>query len=689
MQLSRVVIVRSLAILALSGALSATGWAQSAPDTPQPQTAQPAMAQSQQFQQLDYSKPRSPFPNIIAPYKARQVPKNNLTNSPRLESLIHDGKLMLSMDDAVALTLENNLDIAIARYNKNIADTDILRAKAGASVLGGNFGVVQNTPGGGTGGLSGTVGSGPGGTTVGQAGAGAGLGGLVTSTLGLGPQITSFDPILTGTLQSDHLTNKCTNFFCGTQQNTGTVNFAYTQGFITGTNMTVGFNNTRSVTNNPITTVSPALTSNFRFTLTQHLLQGFGFAPNTRFIRIAKNNREISDVTFRLQVITTVDQIENMYWNLVYAYENVRVQKESLAFAQKTLSDNKKQVEIGTLAPIEVVRAQSTVASDQQALTLAETNLQYQQLLVKNALSRNLLDPVLVSADVVPTSTMELPPNEMVVPTQDLINDALSHRAELAEARINLANTEISNKAVVSSLRPSLDLFAYYGGAGLGGSQNPLNTCDPNIPPSQQPFCNNPGTIPSTSYGGTLEQLVNSTAPDKGVGLTLNIPLRNRAAQALQVRSQLEYRQAQLRLQQIENQVRIEVRNAQYAVQQNRAAVESAQAAVALARQSLDAEQKKYALGASTSTLVLQNQSALATAESNLVSAMASYEKSRVELDRATGLLLDHTGILISDARHGEVTHMPTVPFVTPSKEVEPGAPSQPAQPQGGNPPSQ
>jgi outer membrane protein len=689
MQLSRVVIVRSLAAFALASALSAMGWAQASPDAPQPQTAQPAMAQPRQFQQLDYSKPRSPFPNIIAPYEARQVPQNDVTNSPRLENLIQNGKLMLSMDDAVALALENNLDIAIARYNMNIADTDILRAKAGASILGGNFGVVQNTPGGGVGGLSGTVGSGPGGTTVGQAGAGAGLGGLVTSTLGLGPTITSFDPILTGTLQSDHLTNKCTNFFCGTQQNTGTVNFAYTQGFITGTNMSLGFNNTRSVTNNPITTVSPALTSNFRFTLTQHLLQGFGFAPNTRFIRIAKNNREISDVTFRLQVITTVDQIENMYWNLVYAYENVRVQKESLAFAEKTLSDNKKQVEIGTLAPIEVVRAQSTVASDQQELTLAETNLQYQQLLMKNALSRNLLDPSLVDAEVVPTSTMEVPQNEMVVPTQDLINDGLNHRAELAEARINLTNTEISNKAVVSSLRPSLDLFAYYGGSGLGGSQNALNTCDPNLPASSQPFCNNPGTIPSTSYGGTLEQLVNSTAPDKGVGLTLNIPLRNRAAQALQVRSQLEYRQAQLRLQQIENQVRIEVRNAQYAVQQNRAAVESAQAAVALARQSLDAEQKKYALGASTTTLVLQNQSALATSESNLVSAMASYEKSRVELDRATGLLLDHTGILISDARRGQVTHMPTVPFVTPSQDIQPDVAPQQTRPQADRPPTQ
>jgi len=686
MQQLRLMILRSVTALALVSAFTATSWTQTAPDAPKPQ-ADSSTSQAKSFETTDYTRPKSHFPNPIAPYVARHLAPNDLTNSPRLQELIHDGKLVLSMDDAVALALENNLDIAIARYNLNIADTDILRAKAGASVLGINSGVVLNTPGGGIGGLTSTVGTGPGGTSLGSGGAGAGTGGLVSTTLGAGPAITSFDPILSGTLQSDHLTNKCINFFCGTQQNTGTANFSYAQGFITGTNMTVGFNNSRQTTNNIVQTISPALSSNFRFTLTQHVLQGFGFAPNTRFIRIAKNNREISDVTFRLQVIDTVDQIENMYWDLVYNYENVRVQKESLAFAQKTLSDTKKQVEIGTLAPIEVVRAQSTVATDQQALTVAETSLQLQQLLVKNALSRNLLDPVLADAEVVPTSVMELPPQEPISPIQDLVNEGLSHRAELATARINLTNSEISKKAVVSALRPTLDAFAYYGGSGLGGSQNPANVCNPNVPAADQPFCNPLGSVPTSSYVGTLNQLVDSTAPDKGVGLTLNIPLRNRAAQALQVRSELEYRQAQLRLQQIENQVRIEVRNAQFSVQQNRAAVDSAQAAVALGRQSLDAEQKKYALGASTSTLVLQNRSALATAESNLVQAMANYEKSRVELDRSTGLLVDHAGVLLSDAQRGRVTHMPNIPYVT-ERPQPTQQPNQPA-PQPTPPPTQ
>ena len=672
---------RLIAAFLLAGTLSMGGLAQDAAPSTAVQTA-PA----QQFVLKDYSKPQSHFPNPIAPYMPSHVAPPNLSNTARINELLHDGKLMLSIDDAVALALENNLDIAIARYNLNIADTDVLRAKAGANILGVNAGVVQGTPGGGAGGLGGQVGPGTGGTSAGAGGAGAGLGGLVGSTLGLGPSITSFDPIFTGSLQWDHSNSIASNSFVGVPvlaQNLSTYNFSYTQGFQWGTNLSVGFNNSRATTNSPFTSLSPLLNSGFQFRLTQHLLQGLGPAPNTRFIRIAKNNREITDVAFRLQVITTVNQIESIYWDLVSAYENVRVQRESLAFAQKTLSDNQKQVQIGSLAPIEVVRAQSTVASDQQALTVAETNLQLQQLLMKNALSRTLVDPRLADAEVIPTSTVRLPEQEEIIPTQDLVNDALSHRAELAEARINLSNTEISNKAVRSALLPSLDLFAYYGGSGLGGAQNPANLCS-NVPPELQAsgFCtsNNQGAS-AVSYGSTLNQLVDSTAPDKGVGVTLNIPLRNRAGQAAQVRSELEYRQAQMRLQQIENQVRIEVRNAQFSVQQNRASVESAQAAVRLARESLDAEQKKFALGASTSTLVLQNQSALATAESTLVSSMAAYEKSRLELDRATGLLLDHSGIIMADAERGQVTRMPGVPYVAPRENpasLMPGAQPQP-----------
>src|SRR6266849_541521 len=679
---------RRAAALFLAGVMVPAGWAQDAsqmPNAPSAQTQKPAPSAAQPFVLKDYSQPRSHFPSPIGPYSPRTVAPPSLANTGRFEQLMRDGKLYISMNDAIALALENNLDIAIARYNLNIADTDIWRAKAGASTLGVNNGVVQNTPGGGVGGLGTQVGSGQGGTSVGAGGAGAGTGGLVQSTLGSGPVITSFDPILTGTLQLDQNRTQTVSPFAPpfSDSHTATWNFAYQQGFQWGTNLSVAFNNTRGTASplSPFQPFHPSLGTSLRVQVSQHLLQGFGFAPNTRFIQIAKNNREISDVAFRWQITNTVDQIENMYWDLVFAYENVRVQKEQLDFAQKTLSDNQKQVEIGTLAPIEVVRAQSTVASNQQTLTVALTNLQLQQLLMKNALSRTLVDPALADAEVIPTSTMELPAQEAVVPTQDLVNDALAHRPELAESRINLTNTEISNKAIRSALRPTVDLFAYYGGAGLGGQQNPSNLCPP--PPIPPPFGCATTPVSPVSYSGTLNQLVNSGASDKGAGITLNIPLRNRAAQATQVRSEFEYRQAQLRLLQIENQVRIEVRNAQFGVQQNRASVASAQAAVDLARQSLDAEQKKYALGASTSTLVLQNQAGMTQAEVTLVSAKAAYEKAEVELDRAIGLLLDHAGIQIAEAERGEVTHAPNIPHVVPRPADQPTPANPPAsQPQ-------
>ena len=660
------------------------------PQAPQPVVPSPSVPH---YVSVDYSKPRAQFPNVIAPYMPATIPPPNLSNTKRIDTLIQDGKVMLSLDDAVALALENNLDLELARYNLNIADTDILRAKAGSNVLGVNTGIVQNTPGGGVGGLSGTVGSGAGGTSIAAGGVGTGTNGLVSSTLGIGAPITSFDPIVTGTLQMDRNFVESTSLFSPipvANTNTGTADFAYVQGFHWGTDLSVGFNNTHTTTSNPTVTYTPALSSGFKLQLTQQLLQGFGFLPNTRFIRIAKNNREISDVAFRLQVITTVDQIENLYWNLVYAYENVSVQQEALAFAQRTLEDNKKQVQVGTLAPIQVVNAQSTVAGDQQNLILAKTNLELQQLLMKNALSRSLEDPALGAADVIPTSTMKLPAQEPVAPTQDLINDALSHRAELAESRIDLNSRQLNNKAVRNAMLPTLNLYAYYGGSGVGGDVNPAL-----VPPALGGGCTtatsrfgcfnpinaappfrNGGPV---GLGGTWDQLVTSVAPDKGVGLTLTIPIRNRTAQADQVRAQLEFRQAQVRLQQLENQVRIEVRNAQFDVQQSRASVDAAQAAVDFQRQTLQSEQQKLAAGVSTSTTVLQDQAMLTTAESNLLSAKAAYEKAEVEMDRATGLLLEHSGIVMSDAVSGSVTHMPNVPFLQPRQDAQPAM----TQPQG------
>ena len=632
----------------------------------------PALAQT-----TDYSKSVPQFPNLVGPYQPRHVPEPNFANSARIDQLMKDGKLYLSLDDAIALALENNLDLAIARYNLPIADTDILRARSGASTRGVNTGLVQGTPGGGVGtigagGVGATsTGAGAGGTTAAVGGAGTGASGLVTSTLGAGPPIGSYDPILTSTLSLEHLVQPVSSPFTSglptLALNTGTANFGLTQYLPSGTTYSVTFNNQRQTTNSLFAELNPILNNGMRITFTQHLLQGLSINANRRFVTIAKNNREISDVAFRSQAINTVAQIENIYWDLVSAYDDVRVKERSLALAEKTLSDNKKQVEIGTLAPIEVTRAESAVASGQQDLIVSQTNLQLQQLLMKNALTRNMTDPQLAAAPVVPSSAMELPRQEPVVPVQDLINDALQHSPDLAQSRIDLTNRDITKRAARNELLPTVDLVAYYGASELAGNGNPFVCSGP-----ASSICSPSSFPPVTPSGFTdaFSNLFGYNHPDYLVGLNVNVPIRNRAAQADQVRSELEYRQAQINLQQLQNRIAIQVRNAQFSVQQNRARVDAANSARQLAAESLDAEQKKYALGASTNTLVLQAQRDLAQAESNVVTAMSAYEKSKVELDRVMGLTLTHNGIEIADAEAGKVTRMPSVPGILRRQET-------------------
>jgi outer membrane protein TolC len=579
---------------------------------------------------------------------------------------------MLSLNDAIALTLENNLDIGIARYNLNIADTDVLRTKAGATVLGVNAGVVQNTPGGGVGGLSGVVGSGTGGTSVGTAGAGSGTNGLVSSTLGIGSTVSSFDPILNGTLQMDRNHTLATSYQSGVpiiNTNTGTANFNYQQGFRWGTLGAVTFDNSHITSNNTTPLLSPEVSSNFQVKITQPLLQGFGSLPNTRYIVISENNRKITDVAFHLQVITTVDQIENLYWNLVYAVENVKVEQDSLDYAQTILKDTKTQVKYGVDQPIQIANAEATAATNQQALILAETNLRLQELLMKNAISRVYSDPILRDVEVVPTSTIQTPTEDHERSTEDLVKDALAHRAELAESQIDLSTRQLSGQAVANSLLPVINVSGYYGGSGLGGDINPrIPICTGTVvkrcfdQKTAPPPFQNGGPV---SYAGTLSQLVDSTATDKGVIASFDTAFRNRAAQANQVRSELELRQAQIRLQQLENQIRIEVLNALFDVQQNRASVAAAQQAVELAKQTLYAEKRRLDVGVSDPDNVLQQHAALVTAQSNLLSAQVAYEEALVELGRATGLLLENNGILISDARQGRVTTPPQVPGIT------------------------
>jgi outer membrane protein TolC len=453
-------------------------------------------------------------------------------------------------------------------------------------------------------------------------------------------------------------------------QNLGEENFGYEQGFPTGTLLNVTFNNSRVTSNSTRTFLVPQLNSNFLIQARQHLLDGLSPASNRRFITIARNNREIADEAFRQQVIFTVTQIETLYWNLVTAYEDQKAKERVLASAQQLESNNRKQVQAGTIAQIEIVNAEAQVASSQQALITSQTNLQLQQLLIKNAITRNENDPVLVNAGVVPVDRMQLPPSEPVLPTQDLVNEALQRRPELAQARIDLSNRTISKRAARNALLPTVDLVANYGGTGLAGALNP-NFTSTGTPPG------------ATSGGGYTDALTTTTShPTYFAGFSMNIPIRNRAAQADQVRSELEFRQAEVRLQQLQNTIAIDVRNAQFSVQQNRAAVDAAMKAREFAAQSLQAEQKKLAQGLSTTYNVLTQLGNVSTAESNLVNAMSAYEASRLQLDIVTGRTLDTLGININDAETGNVSHMPHAPYAVRGNDVttEPVPAFQPQQ---------
>jgi outer membrane protein TolC len=580
----------------------------------------------------------------IGPYRAMLVPQPNLANSPRIDTLVKNGVLELSLKDAISLALENNLDIAIARYNLPIAAADVLRTQAGGSFRGVNTGVVQNTPGGGVGGFgSGASGAGAGGTSGGAGGAGSGASGLVSSTLGTGTNVSSYDPAITGMLSVEHYAEPLSNISLygvpTLQQHTIVGDIGYSQAFATGTTLSAIFDNNRGTTNSPYSFLNPTLNSYYHIALQQQLLAGFGLGPNLRFLRIAKNNQRISDEAFKLQVVTTVTQVANMYWDLVAAYEDEGVKSRSLDFARQTLESARKQLALQAIPAMDVMKDEAEEASREQDLTIAKTVLQFQELLMKNALTKNLDDPILEAMLVRPTDQSSMTDAAIPQgPTEDMIARGLRDRLELGESDIDLENRRLSRDAARNALLPTVALTAYYGGSGLAGLQNPAS--------------NTLSTSP-VDYGGAVRTAFSNGAPDYYVGLSVNVPIRNRVAKSDQYRAELETRQSELRLQQLKKQIRIEVRNAQYALEQSEARVASARKGRDLAQKTFDITAKEQELGAGSNYQTLTARRDLAEAESTLVAAMTAYQKARIELDRAVGETLQANSISIESAKTG------------------------------------
>jgi outer membrane protein TolC len=596
------------------------------------------------------------FERLTKNYREVTVPPVDLSNSNRIDALLRAGRLYLSLQDALALALENNLDIELQRYGPQIADADILRAKAGGLLRGVPTGVTAG-PGGAGGGQAGQA---TGITQAAAAQAGAAATGAVISQTGTA--IPNLDPVLVGRLSWGHTSVPQTSaFVTGTNafvNRNDLANFSIAQSFLTGTTVTFGYANSRTRSNSLRADFNPSDSGSASLNITQKLLQGFGRAVNNRNIMVARNQREISDLVFKQQVITTISAITNLYWDLVSFGEDVKVRRQALELNQKLYEDNRKQVEIGTLAPIEIVRAEAEVARAQQDLTISETQVLQQETILKSALSRTgVASPAVAMARVVPTDRIRMPDSEAVEPVQDIVTAALGARPEMAQRRIQIENAKIGLRGSKSQLLPTVDAFVNLANNGLAGEVNTLPV--PGAVPGVPSVPRSPTAFFVGGYGTVLSQLFARNFPDYSAGLTLNIPLRNRAAQSDMIRDQLTVRQQEIALQQLENQIRVDVQNALIGLQQARARFQAATKARVLQEQTLDAEQKKYALGASTIFNVILVQRDLAQAQSAEVAALSNYSRARVEFDRATGQTLPHSGVTVDEAAKGSVSKPP------------------------------
>jgi outer membrane protein TolC len=599
--------------------------------------------------------PAEVFDWLKQPYVEHPIAPVDLTNSLRIRQLLRAGNIYLSLSDAIALAIENNLDIQLERYALPAADTEVLRAKGGGLLRGLNYNVFEAPVGVGgpssplvTSAATPTVTAGAVPTNPSELGALSeqldNLSVLQNIPVSTGPAIPLFDPALTGQVNWTHQTTPTTNPLGlgsnGIVTNTTNANAGYVQGFGPGTELNVAYNNARNTINSLQSAFSPYTASNLGFTITQPLLRGFGLAVNRRFIRISKNEQKIANLVLQQQLIATVYGVVRLYTDLGALFEDVKVKEEELASANKLYSDTKAQVDEGTQAPVELTRANAQVFSIRQDLINARGLLEEQQAIIKNVITRRTdNDPEVLNAPIIPTDTIEVPADDQTRPLQDLIAQALAHRPDLTQAGVQVENTQISLQGSRNGLRPEIDVVGVAQNNALAGQSNPL------LPQIDSPVIG--------GYGNALEQLATRKYPTYGVGLNITLPLRNRIAQADVTRDEILLRQSQILQQQLRKQAQLEVEDALIAMRRARSSYEAALETQKLQQESLDTEQAKFDVGASTSFFIIQYQSYLAQARSTVVVAKSAYVKARAALERATGTILDDNHVSLGDAVRG------------------------------------
>jgi outer membrane protein len=610
---------------------------------------------------LDYSLNNGAFWNMGI-YQQRSVPEANLADSARLDKLIRGGSLYLSLADALALALENNLDIAVARFSPKEAETDLLRAKAGANLSGVQTQISTLSTassarnGGGGGGFT----SAPNGQATGvNQGASAQIDSgaqAVSAASFFGTQTINLDPQLSATFGLFHTSiPQITSSVTGTNtlvSNSATSSVNFQQGFITGTTFSARYSAFRQKNNNIRNNFNPTLSSDLTFSLTQRLTQGFGRAINNRNIRIAKNNQTVEDLNFRDQVITTVSRVEQLYWDLVTYRRIAEARRLDVELADRLLTQTRKQAELGLQARIEVTRSEAESTTYRQQMVEAERAVHEQEEILKNALSKHgPTSSTLAGVSVVPVDSIVVPAQEALAPVQDLVVEALRERVSLERARINLENSDINLRGIKNALKPSLDLTAFATNNALAGTVNA------DVVPL--PGAETPGEFFIGGLGTALGQIARRNFPDYGIQFQLNVPLKNRQAQADMTRQSLRRRRSDIQVRQQENAVRLEVARALANLAQVRETYAIAVQARDLRQQMVEAEEKRFGLGQSTIFQIIQTQRDLSGARTTEINSLSSYEAARNEFERVLGRTLQANNVSIDEAYTGQVSKAP------------------------------
>ncbi len=610
-------------------------------------------------QQASIQPVRPSAPIVARPYLPAEVPPVRLGNSGRLSQLIRAGTLYLTLQDAIALALENNIDIEVARYNPILSTWQLERAQAGGALPGVPSGAAQ----------AGSVASGQG-VAGSQAAAGvtgtggsAAAGGTANATISqIGPVTQNLDPTIQETSTFSHKTvpqfNVVQSITPVLISNTRVYSGAYQQGFLSGGSITVNYTDHYLNENAPSDLLNPSVAPNLSFSFQHNLLRGFGIAVNSRTITVAKINLNTSDLNFKTQVIGTVAQVVNLYYALVAGYQDVKVRQSAVGLAQTLYEDNQKQVAIGSLIPLDVTRAEAQLAATRRDLLNSQTSLQQQELQLKNLISRTgVADPALRNARIVPLDRIEMPAQDNLAPLPELVQRAVANRSDIAAEQAGVRTAEISALGTRNGILPNAQVFGGESQAGLAGTPHTVIT---------RAGSQSPDAYFIGGMGNALGQIFRRNFPTERIGAFFATQVGNHLAQSDYGIDQLQLRQRQLSVQKDINQVAVDVANSVVALRQARARYEAAVQNRELSQQLLAAEQKKYSLGASVPYNVIQQQRDLAAAQSSEIAALVSYSNARVSLDRTLGTILDANHVSIAEAQSGSVGRSSSLPSVLP-----------------------